>query len=163
MRILVFLHGTVIMHKNAQGVAREGRVKQVVEKEESIRDYASYVPIGDAVRKLQDWKSQGAEILYLSAHRNQEDVEKEILVLKKHGFPDGRIYFRQEKEEYRNVAERLIPDVLIEDDCESIGGEKEMVYPQIRVDAKAKIKSIVVKEFGGIDSLPDKIYALEKA
>lgn len=46
------------------------------------------------------------------------------------------------------------------DDCESIGGEPEMTYPHIRADLKPKIKSIVVKEFQGIDHLPDSIEEL---
>lgn len=50
-----------------------------------------------------------------------------------------------------------MPDVLIEDDCESIGGEKEMVYPHIKPELRTKIKSIVVEEFEGIDHLPDEI------
>jgi len=58
------------------------------------------------------------------------------------------------------VAERVMPDILIEDDCESIGGESEMTYPHIREDLKQKIKSIVVKEFQGIDHLPDSLTAL---
>jgi len=58
------------------------------------------------------------------------------------------------------VAERVMPDILIEDDCESIGGESEMIYPHIREDLKQKIKSIVVKEFQGIDHLPDSLTAL---
>jgi len=53
-----------------------------------------------------------------------------------------------------------MPDILIEDDCESIGGESEMIYPHIREDLKQKIKSIVVKEFQGIDHLPDSLTAL---
>jgi len=53
-----------------------------------------------------------------------------------------------------------MPDILIEDDCESIGGESEMTYPHIREDLKQKIKSIVVKEFQGIDHLPDSLTAL---
>lgn len=59
------------------------------------------------------------------------------------------------------VAENLVPDILIEDDCESIGGEKEMTYPNIKDELKNKIKSIVVKEFKGIDHLPDDIEELK--
>ena len=55
-----------------------------------------------------------------------------------------------------------MPDVLIEDDCESIGGEKEMGYPHIKPELKRKMKSIVIKEFGGIDHLSDSIYELMK-
>ena len=53
-----------------------------------------------------------------------------------------------------------MPDVLVEDDCESIGGEVEMTYPHIRPELKPRIKSVVVREFGGIDHLPDDISAL---
>jgi hypothetical protein len=160
MKILVFLHGTAIMHRNAQGHTRLERVQQVLDKDESIYDFASYVPVGDVVRKLQAWKEQGAEIVYLSSHRRVEDVEKDKQVLRVHGFPDGQVLFRRTVEEYKDVAERALPDVLIEDDCESIGGEKEMTYPYIRPELKARIKSIVIKEFSGLDHLPDKISAL---
>lgn len=149
------------MHRNGVGKSREERVRQSSEgKDESLRDYASYVPVGGVVGKLQGWREQGAEIVYLSSHRRADDVERDKLVLKKFGFPYGQILFRQPKEIYAVVAERAVPDVLIEDDCESIGGEIEMTYPHIRQDVRAKIKSIVVKEFGGIDHLPDDVHAL---
>jgi hypothetical protein len=54
----------------------------------------------------------------------------------------------------------VLPDVLIEDDCESIGGESEMTYPQLTPALKQRIRSIVVPEFGGIDHLPDELTAL---
>jgi hypothetical protein len=160
MKILVFLHGTAIMHKNAQGHTRLERVQQVLDKDKSIYDFASYVPVGDVVRKLQTWKEQGAEIVYLSSHRQAEDIEKDKQVLRVHGFPEGQVFFRSSGEEYKDVAERALPDILIEDDCESIGGEKEMTYPNIRPELKAKIKSIVIQEFSGLDHLPDKVLAL---
>jgi len=58
------------------------------------------------------------------------------------------------------VAARHPPDVLIEDDCESIGGGAEITYPQIRPDVQARITSIIVPEFGGIDHLPDSLSEL---
>lgn len=54
-----------------------------------------------------------------------------------------------------------MPDVLIEDDCESIGGEPQMTYPHVKKNKKKLIKSIVVKEFSGIDNLPDSLEALK--
>lgn len=69
-------------------------------------------------------------------------------------FPPGRVLARQPGETYGDVAERELPDVLIEDDCESIGAD-QITYPQIRPDLQARIKSIVIPEFGGIDHLPD--------
>jgi len=159
MKILVFLHGTIIMHKNAIGRAREEIAKQVVEADESIHDYALYVPVGKAANKLQEWKRQGAEICYLSSHKDAKDVESDKFVLKKHAFPDGRIFYRGTGEEYKDVVERIrpLPDVIVEDGCESIGGEVEMVYPNLRPELKNRIKSIVVNEFGGIDHIPDRI------
>jgi len=162
MKILIFLHGTTIMHRSAVGHSREEIVKQVAERDESVHDYASYVPVGNAVGKLKTWQKQGAEILYLSSHETIEDVEKDKFVLKKYGFPDGQVFFRQNGEQYKNVAEKIIPDILIEDDCESIGGKDEMTITHVKPELKKKIKSIVVKEFSGIDHLPDKISALIK-
>jgi hypothetical protein len=161
MRIMIFLQGTAIMHRGALPFSREERVRQAVEgKDESIHDFASYVPVGDVVRKLQGWRAQGAEIVYLSSHRKAEDVEKDKFVLRKHGFPGDQIFYRQSGETYADIAERVMPGVLIEDDCESIGGEVEMTYPHIRQDFKPRIKSIVIREFGGIDYLPDDVHAL---
>lgn len=145
------------MDKNGVSKTREERVKQSVEKEESVLDYANYVPVGNAVEKLKKWQSQGAEILYLSSHESQADIDKDQLVLDSYEFPKGPIYWRQNGQSYAEVAEQIMPDILIEDDCESIGGEKEMTYLNIKPELKDKIKSIVVKEFEGIDHLPDSI------
>lgn len=160
MRILIFTEGTIIMHKNAVGHTRKEIVKQVEENEDSVHDYKSYVPIGNAVKKLQNWKNDGVEISYLTSCRKPEEIQQIQNVLKKFKFPDGQLLFRQKDEEYKDVAERIIPDVLIEDDCESIGGINEMTIIHVKPEVKKKIKSIPIKEFGGIDHLPDKISAL---
>lgn len=157
MKILIFTEGTIIMHKSAVGHNREGIVKRVKKEQESVNDYASYVPVGRAVKKLKAWETQDAEILYLTSRRKPKEVEQIKSVLKKHDFPDGQLLFRQKDEAYKDVAEKIVPDVLIEDDCESIGGIYEMTITHIRPEIKKKIKSIVVEEFGGIDHLPDKI------
>jgi len=160
MKILIFLHGTTIMHKNAAGKTREERVLQSTEREESVLDYESYIPVGNAVEKLNNWKRQGAEIIYLSSHELEVDVEKDKSVLKKYDFPEGEVLFRKDGESYKDIAEKVVPDILIEDDCESIGGEKEMTITYVEPEVKQKIKSIVVKEFQGIDHLPDDIDSL---
>lgn len=160
MRILVFLHGTLIMHKSAGDKTREERVSQVINGDSSVHDYASYIPVGDAVEKLKSWQSQDAEILYLSSHETVGDVEKDKIVLERYGFPKGQIFYRQNGETYKNIVEKVSPDALIEDDCESIGGEKEMTITSVEPAVKQKIKSIIVKEFGGIDHLPDDIKEL---
>ncbi|MFC1727127.1 hypothetical protein ACFL0Y_01265 [Patescibacteria group bacterium] len=119
--------------------------------------FKTHIPVGKAVKKLKTWKDQGAEILYLTSRKERGQIEDVKKVLKKYGFPDGQLLFRRKGEKYQDVAERILPDVLIEDDCESIGGINEMTITFVNPKIKAKIKSIPVKEFGGIDHLPDKI------
>lgn len=159
MRLLVFLHGTVLMHAGGVGVPRGERVAQVRANHPTVGEYAAYVPVGDAVAKLRRWQDAGAVIDYLSSHRDPEDVARDALVLRTHGFPDGRVLARRPGESYGDVAGREAPDVLIEDDCESIGAG-QITYPQIPSAVRAQIKSIVVPEFGGIDHLPDDPQAL---
>lgn len=79
---------------------------------------------------------------------------------RKFEFPEGKLLFRRVREEYKEVAERLIPDVLIEDDCESICGRQRMTYTHIRTDLQQQIKLITIKEFEGIDHLPDDLLLL---
>ncbi|MCK4926938.1 MAG: hypothetical protein KAS11_00590 [Candidatus Aenigmarchaeota archaeon] len=160
MRLLIFTEGTILMHKNAAGHTRNQIIRQVEENEESVSDYKSYVPVGDAVKKLHEWKKDGAEILYLTSRKKQEEIIQIQDVLKKHNFPEGQLLFRRKDEEYRDVAERVMPDVLVEDDCESIGGIDEMTITHIMPEIKKKVRSVPVKEFGGIDHLSDKIFKL---
>lgn len=51
MKIMVFTEGTILMHSSAIGVSRSERVKQVMQKETSVHDYASYIPNGNALEK----------------------------------------------------------------------------------------------------------------
>ena len=157
---MVFLHGTTIMHRGAIGRSRTDRVRQVRESEESVHDFSSYVPVGRSPQKVQSWDAQGAEVVYLSSHRRLEDVEKDRSVLKAYQFPEGEVCFRQSLEGYADVAEKVMPDILIEDNCESIGGEAEMTYPYISAAKRTSIKHIVVREFEVIDHLPDDLTAL---
>lgn len=161
MKILVFTEGTIIMHPSAKGLSREERVKQSQTRERSVHDYRNYIPNDNAVEKLLSWKSQGVDIYYLTSRTTPGEIEDIKSVLEKFNFPDSQnLLYRNKGEEYKDVAERLMPDILVEDDCESIGGEVEMTYPHIKEDLKPKIKPIVVKEFGGIDHLPNDISKL---
>lgn len=179
VKILVFTEGTVLMHDSANGLSREERVRQskkwdivkilrflpflskILIVKNGIGDYTSYLPVGNAVEKLKQWKEQGAEISYLTSRRAKNEIEAIQKVLQKYNFPDYRnLFFREVREKYYQVAERLQPDILIEDDCESIGGKKEMTITFIKSELKEKIKSIVVKEFDGIDHLPDNLEVL---
>lgn len=161
MKILVFTEGTAIMHSLAKDVSVEERVRQSESQAEGIDDFRTYIPNGQIVSKLQKWKSQGAEIYYLTSRTTPEEIEDVRFVLTNNNFPDSQnLLSRKEGEAYKDVAENLIPDILIEDDCKSIGGEVEMTYPHLNPELKPKIQSIVVAEFAGIDNLPDDITQL---
>lgn len=160
MKIMTFLEGTTTMHKSGIGHTREKIVEQALNKVITPVYFADFVPIGDAIKKLTAWKNQGAEILYLTSRKKTEQIEDIKQGLKKYNFPAGQFLFRQGNEEYKDVAERVVPDILIEDDCESLGGMDEWTITHVRPEIKNRIKSIIVKEFGGIDHLPDKISAL---
>ena len=141
MKLLIFLHGTLIMHSAAAGLPRPARVQQVMAQHPSVRDFSSYAPIGAAVKKCQGWADQGATLVYLSSNQKEEDLQADQQVLSRFHFPEGEVYFRSECETYRDVALRVSPDVVIEDDCESIGGLAEMVWPNLPAERKPPIKS----------------------
>jgi hypothetical protein len=44
-------------------------------------------------------------------------VYEDLAVLEKHAFPAGQTVFRQPDETYQQVVERVVADILIEDDC----------------------------------------------
>lgn len=155
MKILIFTEGTILMHNSGLGCSREERVRQVVENDPSTHDFTSYVPIGRAAEKIHNWYNQGCEIRYLTSRTNPSEVDDIKEVLKKNNFPEGPLLFRCEGEDYRDIVERDAPDVLIEDDCESIGGAQEMTFTHIKPEIRSKIKSVPVEEFGGIDHLPE--------
>jgi hypothetical protein len=149
-RVLVFLHGTAIMHRSALGVPREERVRQVRDGEESVRRFADYVPTPGAVEAVRAWAAAGCTIGYLSSHREPDDVAADAAVLERHGFPNGEILHRATAQSYGDVAAAWRPDVLVEDDCESIGGEANLAYPQLPADVRARTRSCVVAEFEGL-------------
>lgn len=131
MKILIFLHGTIIMHKNGLDKSREERVKQVLSDDNSIHDFLNYIPIGKSYEKLKIWVKQEVEIFYLSSNQLLDDINKDLFVLRKYEFPKGKLLYRKNGQSYKDIAEEIIPDILIEDNCESIGGTAEMVYPNM--------------------------------
>ncbi len=160
MRILIFTEGTVIMHSAGAGLSREEIVQQVSAAHPSLYEWASCIPIGHAAAKLRRWHEQGATISYLTSRTTPEDLAQIVAVLARHGFPEGPLLHRAPGEQYHLVAERAHPDLLIEDDCASIGGDEEMTITHVSPDLRANIKSIRLREFEGIDHLPDSLEEL---
>ena len=160
MKIMVFTEGTIIMHRGGINHSREEISRQVVEKEKTLYDWDSYVPVGNSVDKLCAWYDHGAEIVYLTSRTIPDEIESIRRVLSKYRFPQGLLLCRSENKHYKDVAEEINPDVLVEDNCESIGGIEEMTITHVKPEIRGKIISIPVKEFGGIDHLPDDINEL---
>jgi hypothetical protein len=154
MRIMVFLHGTAIMHQAAVGVPRAERVRQSARRDPSVTDFGSYLPSESAVDKSSAWQRRGADICYLSSHRAAAEVNLDRAVLRAHGFPAGPVYFRAPGETYADVARRARADVLVEDDCQSIGGASQTTASLLG-PAPPRIHCVVVPEFGGLAHLPD--------
>jgi hypothetical protein len=78
------MHGTTIMHPGVVGRTRVERVAQARRGlDPPLHDYAAYVPVDGVVAKLHRWREQGAEIDYLSSHRDLDDVDKDALLLEK--------------------------------------------------------------------------------
>jgi hypothetical protein len=144
LKVLIFTEGTII------GPAR-------------LRDWFNhkkYIPLNNSVAKIKTWANQGAEIYYLTSRRNLKEVNQIKNILVNHGLPGKGLYYRAKKEKYKDIAELLIPGIIIEDDCKSIGGKWQMTITYVREDIKNRIKSIVVKEFEGIEHLPNDIQEL---
>jgi hypothetical protein len=140
MKIMVFLHGTAIMHKSGIGKKRDERVQQVKRKEKSVYDYAHYVPVGNAVEKLKSWQIQGATMLYLSSHKTLSNVKKDEKVLQTYNFPSGDVFYRKRHEAYHEVVERVIPDILIESYCQELcieGSRGVFFYPESILEGHA--------------------------
>ncbi|MEM3684999.1 MAG: hypothetical protein QXT39_04985 [Conexivisphaerales archaeon] len=115
---------------------------------------------GNAAAKLKAWQGHGATIVYLTSKKTSENIEKVRTALRDGGAPMAELFFRIGDEDYGQVAKRIAPDVIVKDDCKSIGGEREMTWPKLQTELTTKVKQIVVPEFGGIDHLPDDLAEL---
>ena len=96
----------------------------------------------------------------MTSRTRPHEIEQIRNVLRRYDFPEGQLLFRRLGEQYKYIAERVFPDVLVEDDCESIGGIGEMTITHVNPELRKKIVSVSVPEFSGIDHLPDQIETL---
>lgn len=152
---MVFLQGTTLIESGLVGKTREECVKK-------SRDWAlkggwlgELIPIGESARKVGAWSNHVGELYYLTASRKQENVTKCEAALRRWSFPPGTLLHREGQQSYSDVISPLHPDLIVEDDCESLGGTKEMVYPNLAENVRRSIASVVVREFEGIDHLAD--------
>ena len=115
-----------------------------------------YKPLGNSIRTVNDLFDKGNEI-YLCSYvlKNRYVFIKAIMDYYKINYT--QILCRDKGEKYSDLVERVRPDILIEDDCASIGGEKEWCITNVSEDIGTNIKSIIVKEFNGIDHIEKEI------
>lgn len=62
MKILIFIHGTILVHKNASGKASEGRVHQVINNDLSIHGFMPCVPVGILMEDLVYGRVKGQKL-----------------------------------------------------------------------------------------------------
>jgi hypothetical protein len=138
IKLMIFLEGTIFYTKPILHLfSRKG-----------------YISIGRSVQKLQLWHNQGAEIICCTYVRRWR-INFILDVLKENHVPADILCYREKGQSYADVTEEICPDILIEDDCKSIGGVKQMCITYCSEKLKKNICSVVVKEFMGIDNLPD--------
>lgn len=153
-RLLVFVCGTTLMHAGAVGRSRDERVCQARKgTDPTLRDYGAYVATEGALEKLRGWSAQGAEISYLSVHRDAATVTASAGALRSHGFPPGPVLSRSDGESYGDVVRRAAPDILIEGDRTSSDADG-IAYHQLEPTQRDRILSIVVPQYGGLEHLP---------
>lgn len=128
----------------------------------SLYNHRTYIPIGNAVSRLESWHRQGADLIYCTSRRGKQ-AEEIAGLLKRYKFAGSKLYFREKGQAYKDLVEEVRPDILIEDDCRSIGGSWQMCITHVAPEIKASIQSIAVKEFRGIDHLPSLIQNLTDA
>nr|WP_319489920.1 hypothetical protein [uncultured Caproiciproducens sp.] len=141
--IMIFAEGTVLKPKSWF----------------SLYNHNSYQPIGNCVEIIKDWQGQGANIVYCTS-RKAKQAEDVAALLKKYGLVGAELYYRSKREKYKDIVERIQPDILIEDDCKSIGGAWQMCITKVSPKIKENVVSIVIGEFKGIDDLPRNVVTL---
>ena len=143
--ILIFVEGTILKPR----------------KWWTLYNHKSYIPIGDAVSKTKLWKEKGANIVYCTS-RKGKSAQTILNLLKEYGFSGSYLMAREKGEKYKDIVEKLSPQILVEDDCKSIGGAWQMCITKVNPDLRERITSLVVPEFIGIDHLSDTLDELLK-
>ncbi len=133
-KLMIFIEGTAF-HTKLQSVFFTSK---------------AYTPIGNSIDKINEWYDNYEVILCTFRRHNLRLIRK---ALEFYGVRYHRLEYRRKQESYAEVVVRVKPDLLIEDNCASIGGVKEMCITNVPDEIKSTIQSIVVEEFQGIDGI----------
>ena len=137
-KIMIFSEGTILKPKHNNFFSRI--------------NVNGYVPIGNAREIIKAWQEQGYEIIYLTSQKGRKAMGM-AQRLDELGFVGSMVGYRQSRQDYATINKEEQPDILIEDNCQSIGGEKYMCITQLSDEFKKSLKHIVVEEFEGIDNV----------
>ena len=138
-KIMIFVEGTILKPRFENNILSRISV-------------TNYVPIGDAINTLKKWQEEGYEVIYLTSLKGRGAM-KMAQHLDELGFTGSMVGYRQKNQDYATLIKEELPDILIEDNCSSIGGEENMCYNLLSEKLKKEIKHIVVEEFKGIDDV----------
>lgn len=111
-----------------------------------------YKPIGNAVEIVNALYDKGYEV-YLCSYVRKKRYNFIKSIVDFYGMAYTEILCRDKGETYSQIVERLEPDILIEDDCKSIGGLKAFCITNVKEEIKKDVQSIIVPEFAGIDNI----------
>ena len=105
-------------------------------KESSLLDEKKRRDMNTVITELK--KESPTRLIRLNPDTHHFEIQNPVLKIKN---------AREEKNISLTSTKMIVgshanSDIMIEDDCESIGGEIEMTYPHIRADLKSKIKSV---------------------
>ena len=137
-KIMIFVEGTILKPKHNNFFSRI--------------NMNGYVPISNAIEVIKNWQEQGYEIIYLTSQTGRRAM-KMAQHLDELGFVGSMVGYRQKYQDYTTLIKEELPDILVEDDCKSVGGQTSMCSYNLPDNIKNKIKIIKVKEFGGIDNV----------
>lgn len=117
-----------------------------------------YKPIGQAVEIVNDLYNKGYNI-YLCSYVRKRRYAFIKSVIDFYGMKYTEILCRGNNEQYSDIVECVKPDILIEDDCKSIGGQPKQCITGVDEKLKSKIQSIIVPEFKGIDEIKINVFS----
>lgn len=137
-KIMIFVEGTILKPKYNNILSRISMT--------------TYIPINNAIETLKKWQEEGYEVIYLTSLKGRRAM-KMAQHLDELGFTGSMVGYRQKNQDYATLIKEELPDILIEDNCSSIGGEENMCYNLLSEKLKKEIKHIVVEEFKGIDNV----------
>ena len=137
-KIMIFVEGTILKPKYNNILSRISMT--------------TYIPINNAIETLKKWQEEGYEVIYLTSLKGRRAM-KMAQHLDELGFTGSMVGYRQKNQDYATLIKEELPDILIEDNCLSVGGEQNMCYNLLSDEPKKEIKHIVVEEFKGIDDV----------